>query len=154
MKLLIHSQTSMVKPLKFGNWLVISSDVYKGCNYLSMPGLKLIHASKSGPMSVCRGIMTKIRSVRNSGTKKSYKTLNSNKIINMKVGCNLVRCIAYSSTIPLNFTSCSKYYFICRTCFNIVVSWTLYTNIYKYHTIVVMICSKKRKNTVWQHSVP
>ena len=38
MKLLIHSQTSTVAPLRFRN----------GCNYLSMLGLKLNHVSKRG----------------------------------------------------------------------------------------------------------
>ena len=49
--LLIHSQTSTVQALKFGNWYAISSHtgmdkqfhptLYNVCNYLSMPGLKL-----------------------------------------------------------------------------------------------------------------
>ena len=39
----------MVAPLKFGNGYVISSDTLLGLWYLSMVGLKLIHASKRGP---------------------------------------------------------------------------------------------------------
>ena len=48
-KLLIHSQfTTVQPPLKFGNGLVISYHIYKGCNYLSMLGLKLIRVCKRG----------------------------------------------------------------------------------------------------------
>ena len=46
MKLLIHSQTSTVQPLKFGNGYIISPTLYWACDYLSMLGLKLIHASQ------------------------------------------------------------------------------------------------------------
>ena len=45
-KLFIHSLTSMVPLLKFGNGWVISYHTLNGCHYLSMLGLKLIHASK------------------------------------------------------------------------------------------------------------
>ena len=45
-QLLIHSQTSTMPPLKFGDGWIISSHIYNGCNYLSMLGLKLINASK------------------------------------------------------------------------------------------------------------
>ena len=41
MKLLIHTQTLMVQPLKFGKGYVISSHTFMG--------LKLIHVSKKGP---------------------------------------------------------------------------------------------------------
>ena len=52
-KLLIHSQTSTVQLLKFGNGKVISFDTLLACDYLSMLGLKLIYASVSirGPRS-------------------------------------------------------------------------------------------------------
>ena len=43
MKLLIHSQTSTMEPLKFGNNV---------CYYLSMLGLTLIHVSKSSPLCI------------------------------------------------------------------------------------------------------
>ena len=43
MKLLIHSLTSTVAPLKFRNGLVISSHILLACDYLSMLGLKLNH---------------------------------------------------------------------------------------------------------------
>ena len=49
MKLIIHSQTSAVQPLKFGNGYVIHSIFYKACDYLSMLGFKLNHVSKRGP---------------------------------------------------------------------------------------------------------
>ena len=50
MKLLIHSQTSTVQPLKFGN--VISSHTeYRACNYMSMLELKLNSISKRGHWS-------------------------------------------------------------------------------------------------------
>ena len=42
MKLLIHSQTSMVQALKFGNGWVISSTCYQTCYCLSILWLKLI----------------------------------------------------------------------------------------------------------------
>ena len=45
-KLFIHSQTSTVAPLKFGNWKIIPPTLYNGCSSLSMLGLKLIHVSK------------------------------------------------------------------------------------------------------------
>ena len=44
-----HSQTLTVAPLKFGNWIVVSSYIYWACNYWSMRGLKLIHISKRDP---------------------------------------------------------------------------------------------------------
>ena len=46
MKSLIHSQTSTVAPLKFGNGYVISSLTLLACEYISMLGLKLIHVSE------------------------------------------------------------------------------------------------------------
>ena len=52
MKLLVHSQTSVVQPFKFGNGQVISSHTsYNRCHYLSTLGLKLNHFSKRGPRS-------------------------------------------------------------------------------------------------------
>ena len=49
MKLLIHSQTSTVQPLKFGNGQVISSHTLLGMWLLIHAGLKLIHVSNRGP---------------------------------------------------------------------------------------------------------
>ena len=49
MKLLIHSQTSTVQPLKFGMDKQFHPTLYNGCNYLSMLGIKLNHASERGP---------------------------------------------------------------------------------------------------------
>ena len=46
----------MVVTLKFGNWQLILYHTYKGCNNISMLGLKSIHVSKRGPsllMSCC-----------------------------------------------------------------------------------------------------
>ena len=48
-KLHNHFQTSMAAPLKFGNGQV----TLKGCNYISMLGLKLIHVIKRGPRLQC-----------------------------------------------------------------------------------------------------
>ena len=45
-KLLIHSRTSMVQPLKFGDEIVISA-IFWVCDYLSR--LRLIQVSKRGP---------------------------------------------------------------------------------------------------------
>ena len=42
MKLLIHSQTSTVQPLKFENEQVISCHIYWACDYLSMTTTKYI----------------------------------------------------------------------------------------------------------------
>ena len=50
MKLLIHSQTWTVQPLKFGNFF---QHIY-GCNYLSILWIKLIHVSKMGPRRQCK----------------------------------------------------------------------------------------------------
>ena len=47
-KSFIHSQTSIVAPLKFGNRLVIPSHT-NGFNHLPVLGIKLIHVSKRGP---------------------------------------------------------------------------------------------------------
>ena len=46
MKLLLHSQTEQVAPLKFENVLVISSHTFIRCNYLSMLELKSIYVNK------------------------------------------------------------------------------------------------------------
>ena len=51
-KLLIHSQTWVVKLLKLENGSVISSHILVACDYISMLGLKLIHFSERGPMEV------------------------------------------------------------------------------------------------------
>ena len=48
MKLLVHSQTSTVRPLKFGNGWVISSHTLWGCDCLAMMRLKLILTNKKG----------------------------------------------------------------------------------------------------------
>ena len=48
-KLLIHSQTSVVALLKFENGLLFHHIPYTGCTYLSMLGLNLIHVSKRAP---------------------------------------------------------------------------------------------------------
>ena len=49
MKLLTHPQNSTVIPLEFGDGYVISFHIsFKGCNYLSMLGLKLKRVSKRG----------------------------------------------------------------------------------------------------------
>ena len=49
MKLLIHSQTSTIAPLKFGNHRnIISSHTLSWLYYLSMLGLNLIHVNKRG----------------------------------------------------------------------------------------------------------
>ena len=53
MNVLIHCQTSTAQPLKFGNWQVISSHIYNGCDYLSLLGLRLIHVSKRGIRTKC-----------------------------------------------------------------------------------------------------
>ena len=52
MKLLIHSQTSTVQPIEFGNEQFHPTH-YNGCNYLSMLWLNLIHLSKIGLRSQC-----------------------------------------------------------------------------------------------------
>ena len=52
MTLLIHSQTTTVAPLKFGNGYQFHPMLYDGCNYSSMLGLKLIHVSKRDPCSI------------------------------------------------------------------------------------------------------
>ena len=44
--ILIHSQTSSVAPLRFGNGF--QHTFYNGCNYSFMQGLKLSHVSKTG----------------------------------------------------------------------------------------------------------
>ena len=50
MKLFIHSQTSTVLPLKFGNgWAISSPTLYGLSDNISMLGLKLNHISKRGP---------------------------------------------------------------------------------------------------------
>ena len=50
MKLLIHSQTSTVAPLKYGNMdKLFHPTLYNGCNYIYMLGLKLNHVNKRGP---------------------------------------------------------------------------------------------------------
>ena len=49
MKLCIHSQTSTVPPLTFGDGQAISSHTLWACGYLSMLGLKLIHFSERDP---------------------------------------------------------------------------------------------------------
>ena len=41
-----------VKPLKFGNGLVISPTFYDGCNNLSTHELKLIYVTKKDPYSL------------------------------------------------------------------------------------------------------
>ena len=51
-KLLIHSPTSMVQPLKFGNGWIISTHIFWTCHYLSMLGLKWNHVSWMGPCYV------------------------------------------------------------------------------------------------------
>ena len=50
MKLLIHSQTLTVQPLKLGMDKQFHPTRYYGYNYLSKLGLKLNHVSKRGPM--------------------------------------------------------------------------------------------------------
>ena len=60
MKSLIHSQISTGVPLKFGNWYVISSHIFYGCNYLSILGLKWMHVRKRGPRC-CISHMGQIR---------------------------------------------------------------------------------------------
>ena len=47
--LLMLSQTSTMKSLKFGNGCVIHLTLYNGCNYWPMVGFKFKHVSKSGP---------------------------------------------------------------------------------------------------------
>ena len=49
MKLLIHSETSMVLWLKFWNGKVLSYKAYLAYDYLSLKGLKLIYFDKSDP---------------------------------------------------------------------------------------------------------
>ena len=72
-----------LQPLKFGNGKVISPTLYNVWDYLSMPGLKLIHINKRGPgilsLTACRPLYsfkhlylskrrgTKVNS-RNAGT--------------------------------------------------------------------------------------
>ena len=51
MKLNIHSQTSMVATLKFGNGYVMSSQILQWMKLLSMLGIKVIHVNKIGPWS-------------------------------------------------------------------------------------------------------
>ena len=51
MKLLINSQTSKVQPLKFRNTKQFPPTHHSTYDYLSMPGLKLIHISKSGSVT-------------------------------------------------------------------------------------------------------
>ena len=51
-KLLIHSQTSTVQPLTFENGKLFHTTRYWACDYWSMLGSKLNHASKSGPRSL------------------------------------------------------------------------------------------------------
>ena len=59
MKLLIHSQTSTVQPLKFGNLYVISSRNLMGMWLLIYAGIKLIPVSKTGPWQLdTRNIIT------------------------------------------------------------------------------------------------
>ena len=50
MKLLIHSQTSMVAPLKFGNGF--HPTFFQQCGYLSTLGFKSIHVSKRCPDAI------------------------------------------------------------------------------------------------------
>ena len=55
MKLLIHSQTSTIVPLKFGNgYVFFYSTLYNDCNYLSVLGLKLIHVCKRSSCTIHR----------------------------------------------------------------------------------------------------
>ena len=49
MKLLIHSQTSTVQPLKFGNGQLISHHTLRACDCLSMLGSKSNHVVKRHP---------------------------------------------------------------------------------------------------------
>ena len=56
MKSLIHSQTSTVQLLKFWNvYLVISSHILMGCDYISILGLKLISVNEMVPDGVREG---------------------------------------------------------------------------------------------------
>ena len=57
-KLLLHSQTSTVAPLKFGNGLVIWSHIFNGCNLLCLLGLKLNYVGKRGPRRVKDMLLT------------------------------------------------------------------------------------------------
>ena len=52
MKLDIHSQTSPTEstPVNFENGKIIYPTLYDGCKYLSMLGIKLIHANKKEPL--------------------------------------------------------------------------------------------------------
>ena len=52
MKLLIHSQTSTVAPLKFGNGKVIASHTLLGMWLLIYAEIQLIHVSKGAPGNV------------------------------------------------------------------------------------------------------
>ena len=49
----IVKQQGLHVPLKFGNWYVIHSTLYNGCNQQSMLGLKVIHDSKRSPWLPC-----------------------------------------------------------------------------------------------------
>ena len=61
-EILIHCQTSMVVPLKFGNgWINLFHTFDNGCNHLSMLGLKLNHVSKRDPWWVLTPIDMDVR---------------------------------------------------------------------------------------------
>ena len=51
-KLLIHSQTSIVQPLKFGMDNLFHSTLFRVCDYLSMLGLKFNRVSKGAPANL------------------------------------------------------------------------------------------------------
>ena len=52
MKLRVHSQTSTVQSLKFGNGYMLSSHIYWACDYISMLRSNLIHVSKTEPCQI------------------------------------------------------------------------------------------------------
>ena len=54
-KIIIHSQTSTIAPLKFGNGYLFDVTLYQACDGLSISALKQKRVSKNGPRAQACG---------------------------------------------------------------------------------------------------
>ena len=104
-KLRIHSQTSMVPPLKFGNGWFIHRTSYWGCNYLSMLKLTLNHVSKSIPVRPRLGLLQFV----NFPVAGIYRFVIINIYVKVFKSCSELTVVADSELI---YTSTSYVYVV------------------------------------------
>ena len=101
-KLLVHSHTSMVRPLKFGNGQVITPTLYYTRDYLSMLGLKLNHVCKRGPRtSMKHGIDSLDSASSQVRSRQTMALTNNNHTLNIYIGSTRVQWVNSS---PLSAT--------------------------------------------------